>query len=49
VRKAYIVQYAPSGAEVVRRGPDGPLQRVPADDPGHQYEILRDGERVVVP
>ena len=49
VRKAYIVQYAPSGAEVVRRGPDGPLQRVPADDPGRQYEILRDGERVVVP
>ena len=49
VRKAYIVQYAPSGAVVVRRGPDGPLQRVPADDPARQYEILRGGERVTVP
>jgi ectoine hydroxylase-related dioxygenase (phytanoyl-CoA dioxygenase family) len=47
VRKAYIVQFAPTGAEVVRRGPDGPLQRVPADDPGRQFEILRRGERVV--
>jgi ectoine hydroxylase-related dioxygenase (phytanoyl-CoA dioxygenase family) len=47
VRKAYIVQFAPTGAEVVRRGPDGPLQRVPADDPGRQFEILRRGEPVV--
>jgi ectoine hydroxylase-related dioxygenase (phytanoyl-CoA dioxygenase family) len=49
VRKAYIVQYAPSGAVVVRRGPEGPLQRMPADDPARQYEILRGGERVTVP
>jgi ectoine hydroxylase-related dioxygenase (phytanoyl-CoA dioxygenase family) len=48
VRKAYIVQFAPSGAEVVRRGPDGPLQRVAANDPLRQYEILRGGERVIV-
>jgi hypothetical protein len=31
---------------VLRRGPDGPVQRVPADDPARQYEILRGGERV---
>jgi phytanoyl-CoA hydroxylase len=49
VRKAYIVQFAPTGAEVIRRGPDGPLQRVPADDPARQYEILRGGERVERP
>jgi phytanoyl-CoA hydroxylase len=46
VRKAYIVQFAPNGAAVLRRGPDGPVQRVPADDPARQYEILRGGERV---
>jgi phytanoyl-CoA hydroxylase len=46
VRKAYIVQFAPSGAVVIRRGPDGPVQRVPADDPARQYEILRGGEPV---
>ncbi len=48
VRKAYIVQFAPTGAEVVRRGPDGPLQRVPADDPARQFEILRGGEQVAL-
>ena len=47
VRKAYIVQFAPTGAAVLRRGPDGPLQRVPANDPARQYEVLRGGERVV--
>ena len=47
VRKAYIVQFAPTGAAVLRRGPDGPLQRVPADDPARQYEVLSRGERVV--
>jgi ectoine hydroxylase-related dioxygenase (phytanoyl-CoA dioxygenase family) len=47
VRKAYIVQFAPTGAAVLRRGPDGPLQRVPANDPARQYEVLRGGERVM--
>jgi phytanoyl-CoA hydroxylase len=46
VRKAYIVQFAPTDAAVLRRGPDGPLQRVPAADPARQYEVLRGGERV---
>ena len=45
VRKAYIVQYAPAGAAVVRPEPGGPAQRVPADDEGRQYEVLRGGER----
>jgi ectoine hydroxylase-related dioxygenase (phytanoyl-CoA dioxygenase family) len=53
VRKAYIVQYAPTGAEVIRV--DGPAPggsspdattRVPADDEGRQYEVLRGGRRI---
>ncbi len=47
VRKAYIVQFAPSGAEVIRPQPSGALQRVPADDERRQYEVLRHGARVV--
>ena len=46
VRKAYIVQFAPSGAEVIRAQPGGPMLRVPADADGRQFEILRSGERV---
>ncbi len=46
VRKAYIVQFAPSGAEVIRSEPGGAEVRVPADDERRQYEILRCGERV---
>jgi phytanoyl-CoA hydroxylase len=46
VRRAYIVQYAPSGATVVRPRPDGAPLRLPADEPGRQYEVLRGGERV---
>jgi ectoine hydroxylase-related dioxygenase (phytanoyl-CoA dioxygenase family) len=46
VRKAYIVQFAPSGATVIRSQPDGPVTRVTADDPDRQFEILRAGERV---
>ncbi len=46
VRKAYIVQYAPDGAAVVRPAPDGPLQRVPATDEGRQYQVLRGGRAV---
>ena len=40
VRKAYIVQYAPTGAAVLRPGTDGSVARVAADDPGRQYEVL---------
>jgi ectoine hydroxylase-related dioxygenase (phytanoyl-CoA dioxygenase family) len=53
VRKAYIVQYAPNGAEVIRLdGPGGggpapgATTRVPANDEGRQYEVLRGGRRV---
>ena len=53
VRKAYIVQYAPTGAEVIRvdgSGRGGPTPgattRVPADDKRRQYEVLRGGRRV---
>ena len=46
VRKAYIVQYAPTGAEVLRAGPDGVINRVAANDPARQYVILHEGERL---
>jgi hypothetical protein len=46
VRKAYIVQYAPSGAAVLRPEGDGSTQRVVADDRGRQYEVLRGGQPV---
>jgi ectoine hydroxylase-related dioxygenase (phytanoyl-CoA dioxygenase family) len=49
VRKAYILQYAPEGAEVLQGtpGPDRPpKERVRADDPERQYPVLRDGQPV---
>jgi phytanoyl-CoA hydroxylase len=46
VRKAYIVQYAPDGAEVVRAEPGGPAQRIPATAEGRQYAVLRGGRLV---
>jgi phytanoyl-CoA hydroxylase len=46
VRKAYIVQYAPDGAAVLRPEAGGTVQRVPAVDEGRQYEVLRAGHRV---
>ncbi len=47
VRKAYILQYAPRGAEVLRGDPTGePTERVPADDPARQFPVLRDGHPV---
>ncbi|MGH9084945.1 MAG: phytanoyl-CoA dioxygenase family protein [Acidimicrobiales bacterium] len=47
VRKAYILQYAPTGAEVLRGDPSvGPTERVPADDPDRQYAVVRDGKAV---
>jgi phytanoyl-CoA hydroxylase len=47
VRKAYIVQYAPDGAEAYRPQADGsrgPAE--PQDDDRRQYFVVRDGERV---
>jgi ectoine hydroxylase-related dioxygenase (phytanoyl-CoA dioxygenase family) len=49
VRKAYIVQFAPSGAAVLSAGPDGVVSRVPANDDSRQYEVVRAGERVGPP
>jgi ectoine hydroxylase-related dioxygenase (phytanoyl-CoA dioxygenase family) len=46
VRKAYIVQYAPDGAEVQVRDADGGLQRYPADDARRQFPIVREGRAV---
>jgi ectoine hydroxylase-related dioxygenase (phytanoyl-CoA dioxygenase family) len=51
VRKAYILQYAPAGAEVLRGDPssaDAP-RREPTDAPERQYPVARDGERVEPP
>lgn len=47
-RKAYIVQFAPDGAEVVRPGPDDAVTRIPADDVARQFEVVRHGVRVGV-
>jgi phytanoyl-CoA hydroxylase len=47
VRKAYILQYAPLGAEVLQGDPRGePVARVPADDPDRQFPVVRGGEPV---
>ena len=48
VRKAYILQYAPAGAQVLRGDPAAgpPVQRVACDDPQRQFPVLRDGSRV---
>lgn len=46
VRKAYIVQFAPTGAEVLRPHPGAGTERIAADDPGRQFEVLRSGVRV---
>ncbi len=47
VRKAYILQYAPAGAQVLRGDPNagGPTQRVACDDPQRQFPVLRGGAR----
>jgi ectoine hydroxylase-related dioxygenase (phytanoyl-CoA dioxygenase family) len=45
-RKAYIVQYAPAGAVVLRPEPGGPVQRAAPDDEARQYEVLRSGQVV---
>lgn len=47
VRKAYIIQYAPNGAEVLRGEPaDGPPSHRESLDDGRQVWILRDGQPV---
>jgi phytanoyl-CoA hydroxylase len=49
VRKAYIVQYAPVGATALVGPADGDAEpsRMPQDDPGFQFPVLRDGRPVV--
>ena len=42
IRKAYILQYAPTGAVMHPRGAEPHA----ADDPNWQYAILADGEAV---
>jgi phytanoyl-CoA hydroxylase len=43
VRKAYIVQYAPAGAEMFREE-DGEIKRELADDPERQFLVVQDGK-----
>jgi len=43
-RKAYIVQFAPEGAQILDK--DG--TKTPANAPDRQYVILKDGERISV-
>lgn len=47
VRKAYILQYAPAGAEILSgQPPADPTGREPADAPDRQYPLIRGGEPV---
>lgn len=47
VRKAYILQYAPAGAEVLGGDPRGaPATRVPANDPARQFPVVRRGRPI---
>ena len=48
VRKAYILQYAPEGAETLHGDPDAgpPTERRRCDDPTRQYLVVVDGESV---
>jgi ectoine hydroxylase-related dioxygenase (phytanoyl-CoA dioxygenase family) len=48
VRKAYILQYAPAGAQILRGDPGAgpPTHRDPADAPDRQYPVLRGARRV---
>lgn len=50
LRSAYILQYAPSEAEILE-GPETapPMRRVPAADPGRQHRILEGGRPVAPP
>jgi ectoine hydroxylase-related dioxygenase (phytanoyl-CoA dioxygenase family) len=51
VRKAYILQYAPPGATMLRGDPDAgePTQHEVCDDPHRQYEVLCGGVPVLPP
>jgi ectoine hydroxylase-related dioxygenase (phytanoyl-CoA dioxygenase family) len=44
VRKAYIVQYAPDGAQSVRADESGEIVRQPHDDAARQFFVVRSGE-----
>jgi len=44
-RKAYIVQFAPDGAKIKRRGSDGVLRDEPCDVEERQFPVLIRGER----
>jgi phytanoyl-CoA hydroxylase len=46
VRKAYIVQYAPDGAEVLQSDEAGSHRRTPANDPSRQFPVLMNGHPV---
>jgi hypothetical protein len=47
VRKAYILQYAPLGAEILEGDPrHEPAARVSADEPTRQFAVVREGIRV---
>ncbi len=47
IRKAYILQYAPTGAKMLLGDPRAePTQRILCDDPSRQYEVLRAGAPV---
>ena len=47
-RKAYILQFAPQGAERLEGDPESgpPTQRTRCDDPGRQFPVLRAGKPV---
>ena len=48
VRKAYILQYCPSDAEILQGDPTAGVAtgRVPCTAPERQYEVLRGGQPV---
>lgn len=48
VRKAYILQYCPSDAEILQGDPHAgpPTTRVPCTAEGRQYEVLRAGQPI---
>jgi ectoine hydroxylase-related dioxygenase (phytanoyl-CoA dioxygenase family) len=50
VRKAYILQYAPAGAEILEgRPPSPPTGRTVAADPNRQFPVIRGGAPVEAP
>jgi len=49
VRKSYIVQFAPEGAQVMKPGADGPEPAARCDDPERQFPVLVGGDPVAAP